>query len=134
LDDTSGGASLPLYEYKCLKCGRHTEKIESVSGPHLKKCPYCAGKVEAVITAPSIQFKGAGWYVTEYGGRKSDGGDAEKADKAEKAEKADKADKPATEAKETASKEKDSSGKEKETAKKDAPAKEGKEKKPAAKK
>src|SRR6266436_4217761 len=39
-----GEASLPLYEYKCLKCGRTTEKIESVSGPHLKKCPHCGGK------------------------------------------------------------------------------------------
>jgi len=56
---------VPLYEYKCLKCGRNTEKIENVSGPHLKKCPHCGGKVESVITAPSIQFKGAGWYGTE---------------------------------------------------------------------
>ena len=64
-----GGASVPLYEYKCLKCGRNTEKIENVAGPHLKKCPHCGGKVESVITAPSIQFKGAGWYVTDYGGK-----------------------------------------------------------------
>jgi putative FmdB family regulatory protein len=116
---------VPLYEYKCLKCGRHTEKIENVSGPHLKKCPHCGGKVESVITAPAIQFKGAGWYVTDYGGKKSGGGgEAEKADKA------------GAEAKETASKEKDkdSSSKEKETTKKETPSKESKEKKPAAKK
>src|ERR1700693_3022488 len=76
-----GGALVPLYEYKCLKCGRNTEKIESVSGPHLKKCPHCGGKVESVITAPSIQFKGAGWYVTDYAGKKpsSDGAEADKA-------------------------------------------------------
>jgi putative FmdB family regulatory protein len=109
-----GGASVPLYEYKCLKCGRNTEKIENVSGPHLKKCPHCGGKVESVITAPSIQFKGAGWYVTDYGGKKS-GGDG------------DKADKPATETKETATKEKDAGTKE------EVP-KESKEKKPAKKK
>jgi putative FmdB family regulatory protein len=115
-----GGASVPLYEYKCLKCGRNTEKIEGVSGPHLKKCPHCGGKVESVITAPAIQFKGAGWYVTDYGGKKSSGGDSEKTDKA------------AAETKEAASKEKDSSSKEKETAKKEAPSKESKEKKPAA--
>jgi putative FmdB family regulatory protein len=60
---------VPLYEYKCLKCGRKTEKIETVSGPHLKKCPHCGGKVESVITAPSIQFKGTGWYVTDYAGK-----------------------------------------------------------------
>ncbi len=109
---------MPLYEYKCLKCGRHTEKIENVSGPHLKKCPHCGGKVESVITAPSIQFKGAGWYVTDYGGKKSSGGDGEKTDK------------PATETKEAASKEKDSASKE--AASKEA--KESKEKKPAKKK
>ena len=119
-----GGALVPLYEYKCLKCGRNTEKIESVSGPHLKKCPHCGGKVESVITAPAIQFKGSGWYITDYGGKKSGGGEAEKADKA------------GAEAKETASKEKDkeSPSKEKDTAKKETPAKESKEKKRAAKK
>jgi putative FmdB family regulatory protein len=114
---------VPLYEYKCLKCGRHTDKIENVSGPHLKKCPHCGGKVESVITAPSIQFKGAGWYVTDYGGKKSSGGDGEKTDK------------PATETKEPGSKEKDSSSKEttsKETASSES--KESKEKKPAKKK
>ena len=109
---------MPLYEYKCLKCGRNTEKIENVSGPHLKKCPRCGGKVESVITAPSIQFKGAGWYVTDYGGKKSGGGDGEKADK------------PATEAKEGPNKEKESPGKE--TGSKDT--KESTEKKPAKKK
>jgi len=114
---------VPLYEYKCLKCGRKTEKIENVSGPHLRKCPHCGGKVEPVITAPAIQFKGAGWYVTDYGGKKSSGGDGEKTDK------------PATETKEAGSKEKDSASKEtasKETASSES--KESKEKKPAKKK
>jgi putative FmdB family regulatory protein len=104
---------VPLYEYKCLKCGRKTEKIESVSGPHLKKCPHCGGKVESLISAPAIQFKGAGWYVTDYAGKSADGGSKEE--------------KPATETKETAGKEKDSTAKE-------TPAKESKEKKPAKKK
>jgi putative FmdB family regulatory protein len=71
---------VPLYEYKCLKCGRHTEKIESVSGPHLKKCPHCGGKVESVISAPAIQFKGSGWYVTDYAS-KSGARDASKDEK-----------------------------------------------------
>lgn len=68
---------MPLYEYKCTKCGRRTEKIESISGPHLKKCPHCGAKVESLISAPAIQFKGSGWYVTDYAGKKSassDGG------------------------------------------------------------
>ena len=112
------GASVPLYEYKCLKCGRNTEKIESVSGPHLKKCPHCGGKVDSVITAPAIQFKGAGWYVNDYGGKKATSGDGEKADK------------PVTEATEAGNKDKESASKE--AASKDA--KESKEKKPAKKK
>jgi len=72
---------VPLYEYKCLKCGRKTEKIEPVAGPHLKKCPHCGGKVEALISAPAIQFKGSGWYVTDYAGKKP-GSDSSKEDKA----------------------------------------------------
>jgi putative FmdB family regulatory protein len=83
---------LPLYEYRCLKCDRHTDKIEKVDGPHLKKCPHCGGKVESVITAPSIQFKGTGWYVTDYGG-KSSGGDSSKGDKGDKSDKAEKSEK-----------------------------------------
>jgi putative FmdB family regulatory protein len=62
---------VPLYEYECTKCHKRTEKIENVSGPHLKKCPHCGGKVESVLSAPAIQFKGAGWYVTDYAGKKS---------------------------------------------------------------
>jgi putative FmdB family regulatory protein len=62
---------VPLYEYKCLKCGKKTEKIENVAGPHLKKCPHCAGKVERLQSAPAIQFKGSGWYVTDYAGKSS---------------------------------------------------------------
>ena len=83
---------MPLYEYACLKCKRHTDKIENMNGPHLKKCPHCGGKVESVITAPAIQFKGSGWYVTDYG-KKTAGGDASKSDK-DKSEKSEKADKP----------------------------------------
>ena len=84
---------MPLYEYRCLKCDRHTDKIENVNGPHLKKCPHCGGKVESVITAPAIQFKGSGWYVTDYG-RKTTGGDGAKSEKSEKPEKTEKSEKP----------------------------------------
>src|SRR5258708_6526432 len=101
-----GGASVPLYEYKCLKCGRHTDKIENVSGPHLKKCPHCGGKVESVITAPAIQFKGAGWYVTDYGGKKTIGGDGAKTGKAATETKEGASENERTSAKETRSKKK----------------------------
>ena len=76
---------MPLYEYQCTKCKRRTEKIESVSGPHLKKCPHCGGKVESLISAPAIQFKGSGWYVTDYAG-KSGGGDSAMGAKSEASE------------------------------------------------
>ena len=75
---------MPLYEYKCEKCGKLVEKIEKFEGPHLKKCPSCGGKVERLMSPPAIQFKGSGWYVTDYarsssrGADKSDCGAAEK--------------------------------------------------------
>src|SRR5258708_27026470 len=73
--------SVPLYEYKCLKCGRKTEKIENVDGPHLKKCPHCGGEGEALFSAPAISFKGYGWDVTDYGGEKNRGRKGEKEEK-----------------------------------------------------
>jgi putative FmdB family regulatory protein len=57
---------VPLYEYECEKCGKHVEKIEKVDGPHLKKCPSCGGRMERLMSPPAIQFKGSGWYVTDY--------------------------------------------------------------------
>jgi len=72
---------VPLYEYACRKCGRHTDKIEPVAGPHMKKCPHCGGKVESVITAPAIKFKGSGWYVNDYAA-KSNSGEGKKSEEA----------------------------------------------------
>ncbi len=60
---------MPLYEYKCAKCGKRFEKIENVSAPERQKCPKCGGRAERQIAAPAIQFKGSGWYVTDYGGK-----------------------------------------------------------------
>ncbi|MBV8050312.1 MAG: zinc ribbon domain-containing protein [Acidobacteriaceae bacterium] len=57
---------MPLYEYKCKKCGHRFERIQKFSDPHVKKCPKCGGPVEQVLTAPAVQFKGSGWYVTDY--------------------------------------------------------------------
>jgi putative FmdB family regulatory protein len=98
---------VPLYEYKCRKCGRLTEKIESVSGPHLKKCPHCRGKVEALISASAFQFKGSGWYVTDYAA-KSKGSDGNKDDKpaAEKTDSSKDAAPKESQATETPAKEK----------------------------
>lgn len=57
---------MPLYEYKCKKCGHRFEKILKFSDKPIKKCPDCGGAVEQLISAPTVQFKGAGWYVTDY--------------------------------------------------------------------
>jgi putative FmdB family regulatory protein len=78
---------VPLYEYECEKCGKHVEKIEKVQGPHLKKCPSCGGRVERLISRSAIQFKGSGWYVTDYA-RGSTGG-SEKTDNSGHAEKSE---------------------------------------------
>jgi len=61
---------LPLYEYKCVKCGHRFEKIEKLSAPTTRKCPKCGKKAERQLSSPAIQFKGSGWYVTDYGGKK----------------------------------------------------------------
>jgi putative FmdB family regulatory protein len=57
---------MPLYEYQCKKCGHRFERIQKFSDPHVKKCPECGGPVEQVLSAPAVQFKGSGWYVTDY--------------------------------------------------------------------
>ena len=57
---------MPLYEYKCKKCQHRFEKIQKFSDPLVKKCPDCGGSVEQVLSAPAVQFKGSGWYVTDY--------------------------------------------------------------------
>ncbi len=57
---------MPLYEYKCLTCGRHTEKRQKFSDPEITQCPTCNGTLERVISAPNISFKGGGWYKDLY--------------------------------------------------------------------
>jgi putative FmdB family regulatory protein len=57
---------MPLYEYKCKKCGHRFERIQSYSAPDVTECPVCQGEAERLISAPSIQFKGSGFYSTDY--------------------------------------------------------------------
>jgi putative FmdB family regulatory protein len=57
---------MPNYEYLCKKCGHRFEEIRKFSDKHPKKCPECGGVLEQVISAPAVQFKGSGWYVTDY--------------------------------------------------------------------
>lgn len=92
---------MPLYEYKCAKCGHRFEKIEKHDASEIKKCPKCGANAPRQLSAPGIQFKGSGWYVTDYGGKSSsapsgeNSGDASssKSEKSETAEKSDKASK-----------------------------------------
>jgi len=57
---------MPNYEYLCKKCGHRFEQIRKFSDKQLRKCPECGGVIEQVISAPAVQFKGLGWYVTDY--------------------------------------------------------------------
>jgi putative FmdB family regulatory protein len=57
---------MPLYEYECKKCHHRFERIVKFSDKPMKKCPDCGGAVEQLISAPAVQFKGSGWYVTDY--------------------------------------------------------------------
>jgi putative FmdB family regulatory protein len=64
-------STLPLYEYRCKQCGHQFEKIQSFSAPEETECPVCHGEIERLISAPAIQFKGAGWYVNDYAAKGS---------------------------------------------------------------
>ena len=64
---------MPLYEYLCKKCGHRFEKLRMFSDKPIKKCPECGGAVEQLISASSVQFKGSGWYVTDYAKKGSSG-------------------------------------------------------------
>jgi len=57
---------MPNYEYLCNNCGHRFEQIRKFSDKPLRKCPECGGVIEQVISAPAVQFKGSGWYVTDY--------------------------------------------------------------------
>ncbi len=70
---------MPLYEYRCRKCGKVVEKIQKMSDRPLNKCEACGGKLERLVSAPAIHFKGSGWYVTDYP-RKSSPGESAKSE------------------------------------------------------
>lgn len=87
---------MPIYEYKCQQCGLHFEKRQSVSDAPLATCEKCHGKLEKQWSLSGFQFKGAGWYVTDYAAKKT--GTSEKSSSGE-----------STASTETASKSKDES-------------------------
>ena len=75
---------MPIYEYECQKCKSHTEAFQKLSDKPLTKCKKCGGRLEKVISAPAIQFKGSGWYVTDYANKATKGGKSESESKSEK--------------------------------------------------
>jgi putative FmdB family regulatory protein len=88
---------MPLYEYQCTKCGARFEKIRKFSDPPLDVCPKCGGgPVEKLLSAPAFQFKGSGFYITDYArkGESESGahGKSDKHDKSDKHEKTGKSD------------------------------------------
>lgn len=62
---------MPLYEYECEACGHRFEVIRKFSDPPLDTCPVCGGHVKKLLSSPAIQFKGTGWYITDYARKSS---------------------------------------------------------------
>ncbi len=63
--------AMPLYEYQCDACGDRFEKIQKFSDPLVDVCPKCGGVVKKLVSSPAIQFKGSGWYITDYAKKSS---------------------------------------------------------------
>ena len=65
---------MPIYEYLCQECGDRSETLQSLNEPPLTECSACGGELRKLLSAPAFQFKGTGWYVTDYA-KKDKGGD-----------------------------------------------------------
>jgi len=79
---------MPLYEYECESCGATFEVIQKFTDHSVDTCRTCGGKVRRLLSAPAIQFKGTGWYITDYARKGKGGSDKEKADSASSASSA----------------------------------------------
>ncbi len=95
---------MPLYEFQCETCQKVTERIQKFSDPPMEACPACGGPVKKLVSSPAIQFKGTGWYITDYARKSGNGsgksasggasdtsgktepGESEKSEKSEKTE------------------------------------------------
>ena len=75
---------MPIYEYQCQKCGAHMEVMQKITDKPLTRCRKCKGRLEKLLSPPAIQFKGAGWYVTDYAGKKTESKEDKKGEAAEK--------------------------------------------------
>ena len=80
---------MPIYEYKCKKCGEEFEVFQGVADPAVKSCKFCKGSVQKLMSLSSFQLKGSGWYATDYGGKKAPAGERKKDEKAAETAKSD---------------------------------------------
>ncbi len=71
---------MPIYEYKCKKCGSEFEVFKKITDPDERNCKFCNGQVNKLISLSSFQLQGSGWYVTDYAGKKPKAEDAKKED------------------------------------------------------
>ena len=71
---------MPIYEYQCTQCGKRTELLQRMDDAPLATCPECGGEVRKLFSAPAVQFKGSGWYVTDYAGKKGGSGSSSKSE------------------------------------------------------
>jgi putative FmdB family regulatory protein len=105
---------MPIYEFECRKCKARLEVFQKMSDKQPTKCRNCGGRLERLQSAPAIQFKGSGWYVTDYAGKgrkaaekaEKDGAAATASSDDKKSDKSDKKTKessPATKTSEKAS-------------------------------
>ena len=69
---------MPIYEYECRKCNAHVEILQKITDKPLTKCRKCGGRLEKQWSPTSFQFKGSGWYVTDYAGKKGNAGEEKK--------------------------------------------------------
>src|SRR6266436_5958925 len=104
---------MPIYEFECTKCKAHTEVFQKMNDKQPTKCRKCGGRLERLVSAPAIQFKGSGFYLTDYGrsGQKAleknseaTTSDDNKSDKTDKTDKTDKKTKDTSPGKKTSEK------------------------------
>jgi putative FmdB family regulatory protein len=76
---------MPLYEYQCQSCSHRFERIQKFSDAPVTVCPVCGGAVEKLVSSPAFQFKGSGWYITDYARKPEKSSDKAKGDGTEAA-------------------------------------------------
>src|SRR4051794_15163848 len=95
---------MPIYEYSCKKCGAHLEVMQKISDAPLTRHAKCGGKLEKEWSRTGFQFKGSGWYVTDYAGKKTEASETKESKESKSESKSDSTETKATESKESKSK------------------------------